>query len=297
MSGTGNSDQGSGSVGVFGKHPGFGDFIGRGVPPALQARLESWLTATLSAVAGSAGENWHTLHDHAPAIGFWIGARVLAESEGRSLRGVILSSHDRVGRRFPLVLVQCPAGAMPPTLAPDDGFHAAAVPALLALLSADVVTTGDLLAALPALPLPAWQQVEGDLFWAVNPVRPAAEMWAELAGADLQRGAQRRSYFWTDARPSISTSTVLGCDGLPDAQALGWLMAGVAPPLDAPEPLAEPASDPASPSEAEAAQDVQIQPEARADPSLDDPFDADLLVVAAAEGAAEEELTGARDVH
>lgn len=227
-------------VGLFGKHPAFGDFIGRGVPAALQAALEAWLTPTLAQLAAARGQGFAALYDHAPVLGFWIGAQVLPESGRRPLRGALIPSRDRVGRRFPLVPVQYPAPPLPPPLAQDDGFHAAIIAAADGLLRHQAVTAGDLLATLPSLPatapapVPAAGDDEGDLFWAANPAKPAAALWQAVAATDLQRASRRRSYWFADLRPGQGASAVLACDGLPDAQALDWLMAGVALPPSAP---------------------------------------------------------------
>jgi type VI secretion system protein ImpM len=232
-------------AGLFGKHPAFGDFIGRGVAPALQAALEAWLGPTLAQVAAQRGDDFAMLFDRAPPLAFWIGARVLAESEGRALRGVLVPSRDRVGRRYPFALVQHPGPALPPPLVADDGFSAMAVKAVEGALRADVVTAGDLLACLAEMPTPADHADAGDLFWATNPQTSAAALWRSLVAEDLCRAARQRSYWSADLRPGHSATAVLACDGLPDARALDWLMAGVAlpsvaaPSADQPETAAD----------------------------------------------------------
>lgn len=242
-------------VGLFGKHPAFGDFIGRGVPPALQAALEAWLTARLGEVRRLRGPSFDALFDHAAPLGFWIGGMVLPESEHLPLRGVMVGSRDRVGRRYPLVLVQRLASQLPPPLQADDGFLPQAGAALQRLLEEeDRVTAGDLLDCLPPLP-PANGQPESPsgLIWATNPDLPAAQLWQGLAASDLQQAAQRRSYWSIDPRPGYSAALALACDGLPEAAVFDWLLAGVAAPAPSTEaagasdPVTEQISDPSSP--------------------------------------------------
>jgi type VI secretion system protein ImpM len=224
-------------LGLFGKHPAFGDFIGRGVPPALQSALEAWLGPTLAQVAAERGDTFADFFDHMPPLAFWIGAQVLAESEGWTVRGVVLPSCDRVGRRYPLALVQHPGPALPPTLVEDDGFLAAATRALEAVRRAEAVTSGDLLAGVPNLPMPADCTDPGDLFWATNPAASAASLWGSLVAADLRRASRKRSYWAAEARPGLSATALLACDGLPDFRALDWLMGGIPlPPSPDPDP-------------------------------------------------------------
>ncbi len=264
-------------LGLFGKHPAFGDFIGAGVPAALQAAFEAWLSPALARISAGRGGDFAALYDQAAVIGFWIGAEVMAESARLPLRGVVVGARDRVGRRFPLVLVQYPAGPQPPPLAAEDGFHATASAGVVALLSQEAVSVGDLLALLPALPRPqAASADESSLFWAANPDHPAAAVWHGLAAADLHRAARGRSYWWTDLRPGFSASAVLACDGLPGPGALEWLMAGVAlpPPAAPPEEVADEAPD-APPSEVMAA-DVAPAGEAAGETTVETAPDTDL---------------------
>ena len=116
-------------IGIFGKHPAFGDFLGAGLSGGLRELLEAWLNRMLPELralwAGAWEQNW----DSAPVLRFWIGAGL---SGGVGLRGVMIPSRDRTGRRFPLVVAQ--AGGPPPVLDAAQDFYRAALVALTRLL-------------------------------------------------------------------------------------------------------------------------------------------------------------------
>ena len=72
---------------VFGKHPGFGDFLAAGELPAESAsRVMDWLAQALGAWRDGMGADWQATFDRAPALRFWIGAGLTG---GAALRGVM----------------------------------------------------------------------------------------------------------------------------------------------------------------------------------------------------------------
>jgi len=88
-------------VGVIGKHPDYGDFLRHGLSDPIADGLMDWIDRTLSEVKDSAGKGWEALWDNAPRTRFWIGSGVF----GATLAGVWQPSRDRVGRRYPLLLL------------------------------------------------------------------------------------------------------------------------------------------------------------------------------------------------
>lgn len=80
---------------LFGKLPGHGDFIARGVPGALRERLDSWLSEWLAAGQAAHSEGF---------VGVWEGAAPWL-FEGPAATAVLLPSMDAVGRHFPLLAV------------------------------------------------------------------------------------------------------------------------------------------------------------------------------------------------
>ncbi len=98
------------AVGFFGKLPVLGDFVGRGVAPAIIDRWDGWLQEAIATSRASLGERWLDLYLTAPMWRFHAHAGVLGDS---SVAGIVFPSVDRVGRYFPLtVFATLPAGAV-----------------------------------------------------------------------------------------------------------------------------------------------------------------------------------------
>ena len=230
------------TTGFAGKHPGFGDFIGQGLEPPLRAALDRWLEAALAQAAAQCGEGWAQVWDASPGFAFWIGGQVLAESGGFALRGVLIPSRDKVGRRWPFVLVQAPGPCDPPVLAGEDGFAQVAFAAAHVALAARPETPAGLLPLLADLPEGTGVAVPPTL-WAANPTLPAAALWADLAGHDHRRAAQSACYFWVEPLPGRA-GAALSLTGLPGGDTLAWLLAGLpADPDPAPDPVTQDAPD------------------------------------------------------
>lgn len=84
------------AAGFFGKLPATGDFVSRGLPPALRAALDRWLTAGL---AGIAPEDWPE-----------DGLRAKLALAGEEVIIALVPSGDRLGRLYPLAGVAPGAG-------------------------------------------------------------------------------------------------------------------------------------------------------------------------------------------
>lgn len=205
---------------VYGKHPAFGDFVTAGLPGVAQDRLEAWLNASLSALRAAWGEAWQDGFDASPVIAFWIGARLTGEG---AVRGAMRPSHDKVGRRFPLLAGMAGPGPLPPSLDPVDTF-AADVAAVLAGLAPD--PAGGAQGIIDLLPDVAGEDVDADpSFWASRDDGDIAQLWADVAMADHLRAAHGRSYWWVVENPTALYAT----EGLPPPEALAWLMTGGRP--------------------------------------------------------------------
>lgn len=88
--------------GWWGKLPGAGDFSHRRLPDAPRALLDGWLQAELGELrVRHAG--WQSAYLNAPLWCFALGPGVLTPE---AWLGVLMPSVDRVGRYFPLVIVQ-----------------------------------------------------------------------------------------------------------------------------------------------------------------------------------------------
>ena len=211
---------------VFGKHPGFGDFLAAGELSADSAsRVMDWLAQTLGVWREGAGPDWQAGFDRAPALRFWIGAGLTG---GAALRGAMIPSRDRSGRRFPLIVAQGTGGGAPVVAAAQD-FYAQAEAELRALAQVDRFDPREVAAA-HATHLPAPEDdrtVPGASFWATNATRGPQEFLAELAATDYAHAQAGRSYWWFAADEGTGQqSGLMACAGWPGPAEMGWLLAG-----------------------------------------------------------------------
>ncbi|SIS57389.1 type VI secretion system-associated protein TagF [Paracoccus saliphilus] len=209
------------AAGIYGKHPGFGDFIAVGLPDDSLKPLGDWMQSVLGEWRGWAGDAWQSLFDHSPRLGFWIGPALLA---GDALRGVWAPSRDKAGRRFPLIVAQ--SGGMAPILEPAPSFYEAAAAALARLHDSEAFEPRTMVERLQAeLPAAASESAAWPTFWALNPQLDPASLLTNLQAADHAHASAARSYWWF-AGDADRPSGVLACQGWPGLAELGWLIAG-----------------------------------------------------------------------
>lgn len=232
-------------LGLYGKHPAKGDFLEAGLPPALQRILEGWLDSVLAEVRETLGPEWQAAWDRAPALCFWLGETIW----GGVVAGVLAPSRDRVGRRFPLLLLAAGADAPAPPIQDPSGWHGRAAAFLRNSLAAqDFAGAAALLDAAPQ-PVPVDHPEQPGSFWAVRPGADVATLWADVAATDVRHAAASRSYWWVageDAasiapetppdpavdpmhllapRPALWSQVWAGA-GLPSGAVLAWLLRG-----------------------------------------------------------------------
>lgn len=220
-------------LGLMGKHPGYGDFLRAGLSEGVEDRLARWLEPALAELRDQLGEGWGPFWDQGQDLRFWIGRAVA----GVTLAGILRPSRDKVGRRYPLLLLAEGIDRAPPVEDPDQ-----AIWTLLAR-HLDRMQPGQgaaaLLSGTEAIRLPAEdaaQLQEGTTLWAHRPDGDLEALLLSAGPVDAGRAALGRSYWWAPARPGLA-AVWLGCDGLPAAPALGWLLAGV--PAQDPEHVHE----------------------------------------------------------
>lgn len=210
---------------LFGKHPGHGDFITLNMPDAFERLLSEWLGSTLGEVRDMMAESWDSvLHSHV-GLRFWIGGEIAG---GSAWRGAMRMSGDRVGRRYPLLVMQPATPDSLPVVAPEQAFYVAAEAALSDLLTRPalpVVEIGEELSARLAEFAPANDNVAEHMFWAVKPNADIQALATEVALTDLISAATGRSYWWF-ANDLAQQSGILAGRDLPGAQALAWLLQG-----------------------------------------------------------------------
>lgn len=92
------------SIGWYGKLPSRGDFVGRGLPRPWLRTWDGWLQRALAAAAQQLGAA--TLRERLQAMPPW-QCLVLPQRAGDAAWcGILVSSSDRVGRVFPLLLAE-----------------------------------------------------------------------------------------------------------------------------------------------------------------------------------------------
>lgn len=137
------------AAGLFGKLPAHGDFVVRGWPDALAARLDGWLSDGLLALRGRLGDDGYAAALHAaPLWHMW-----LPLDDDAAVHGVLTPTVDAAGRLFVLL-----AGAAGPPAdswalaSQKPGFAATAEAAAYRALAGDLDADGLCAALADALP-------------------------------------------------------------------------------------------------------------------------------------------------
>jgi type VI secretion system protein ImpM len=153
-------------VAWYGKLPARGDFVGRGLPPRWRGDWDAWLQRGLALAATMLEDA--ALRERLAAFAPW---RYLAlPAPGEAWCGIMVASHDRVGRAFPLTLAErCGAPAPPHEVAAR----------LASLLGAATQGPEALEVAIAALPPRSEQELKPAEAWPPHP----ASLWWPLAAA------------------------------------------------------------------------------------------------------------------
>ena len=222
-----NGSERSGMLGVYGKHPAFGDFISYGVTSCFQSEVEPWVGQVMAQTRDHLGDRWASTYDTALPLRFWIGANIFG---GGDMRGVLLASRDKVGRRYPLVIVQEAPQLPAPVLDKDQSFYDAVQAQLEKTMDETVETATDLVAGLEAVntiaPANNEPVAESATFWAANPDLQVEGLLDAVSETDRQQATAHRSYWWAAGREPHA-SVFLATQGLPDSAQMAWLLSGI----------------------------------------------------------------------
>jgi type VI secretion system protein ImpM len=163
-------------VAWYGKLPARGDFVGRGLPRRWRSDWDDWLQRGL-ALAATRLEG-AVLRERLRAFAPW---RYLAlPAPGEIWCGIMVASHDRVERAFPLTLAERLAGPASP------GESAARLASLLGAAAEGPEALEEAIAALPPgagqefQPAEAWPRQPASLWWpldAAHDVVPRTATW------------------------------------------------------------------------------------------------------------------------
>jgi type VI secretion system protein ImpM len=203
------------AVGILGKLPSHGDFLRRGVPADLAGPLDDWLAAVVAGSREFLGEGWRDAWLEAPV---WRFALAAGPCGPHAAAGVWLPSVDRVGRHFPLLLVQpLPTAVPPPALLRSagawyDGLEAVALSLLegrtpAAELDAVMAGVEPLEPPTPAGPLPWRLPLRDDPAWLLAAAAAVGSLW------------------WGQGSPRVAPS-LLACPGMPTPASFAAMLDG-----------------------------------------------------------------------
>lgn len=124
-------------TGVFGKLPAHGDFVRRALPRSFITPWDDWLSAGIAAARETLGEEWEATWEAAPIWRFRLAPGACGPE---AAVGVVATSADTVGRRFPLTLAAVlPAASLPPPEAWFAALEAALARARVGEVDADAL--------------------------------------------------------------------------------------------------------------------------------------------------------------
>lgn len=204
--------------GFFGKLPSHGDFVGRRLPPAVRDCFDRWVQAGLLQSRIALGEAWLPTWLSSPVWRFVAAPGVCGE---QAWAGVIMPSHDRVGRCFPLLLAAGSDGTplLRDCLTLHDAWFARLESLALSTLADDfALDTFD--AALMA---------QGGAppanFLADAHAAPAAGIVEALGAGEPPALGAGRSAWWTEGSLQVAPCLAT-CRGLPAPMAFAALLNG-----------------------------------------------------------------------
>ncbi|SDG37263.1 type VI secretion system protein ImpM [Pseudomonas benzenivorans] len=210
------------AAGFYGKLAGRGDFIHRGLPSGFIEPWDAWLAAGIAASQAELGAAWLDAYLISPLWRFAVAPGLLGND---AAVGVMMPSIDRVGRYFPLCIVQLldqQADLASLVGGPDDWFEAVEA-LLLSTLEADAEFES-FEAAVGALDAPhhARQTPRSAGFRHVHfNVGSPAERTAVLA----QLSCEGASLWWGRGSERVAAG-LLCCAGLPPPQAFSAFLLG-----------------------------------------------------------------------
>lgn len=209
---------------IYGKHPAYGDFLAHGLPHAQLHVFDLWLEGVLPRLRDALGEGWEEVWRTAPVLRFWLGPGII----GAPVAGIFVASRDKVGRRYPLVFGLSGVVSPPPV---HPAFDAAPYDALLRHLRDFDPPAGGVRGA--ALLVEGWSPPDlrgvdpsdgaDGILWASRADGDLAKLFADAHDMDADKAQLCRSHWW---HPAMADRTAgwLAVNGLPDVDALRWLM-------------------------------------------------------------------------
>jgi type VI secretion system protein ImpM len=216
--------------GFFGKVRSLGDFVGRRLPPEVRDCFDRWLQEALVRSRQDLGDDWLGTWLSSPIWRFVVAAGVCGE---QAWAGVMMPSHDRVGRCFPLLLMAGIDGtpSLRDCLTVHDGWFERLEELALSTLegsfsldSFDVAAIG-----LGGAPLGHGSQ-DSPAHRLATRVSSDAELVIEMldVGASVEPRSEifaGQSAWWSDGSLFVAPSLAI-CSGLPSSEAFTAFLDG-----------------------------------------------------------------------
>ena len=227
------------NVGFFGKMPGHGDFVERGLPGVFKDGWDGWLQHGIAASKAAIGDSWLDAYLTSPVWRFALSPGVAGDT---GWVGVLVPSVDRVGRYFPLTIAaSVEADAIPlQMMVAAAAWHDGAQDAALAALHDEQVDADALVQQL--------QLLEGSVFgqppiYCSQPVRdPREALHAHALRMPFSYGTtpghgllafshrmlealfgQQYSLWWTHGSERVAPG-MFACAQLPSAEAFAGML-------------------------------------------------------------------------
>ena len=213
---------------IYGKHPAFGDFLAHGLYHAVFAKLDAWANDTLPEVQNRLGDQWEHCWKTARPCRFWFGPEVL----GVPLIGIMSTSQDKVGRRFPLIFGLTGDMVPPPTdPAHDEGCYDVLWAHMAAFEIPDDGLKGG--AALlegfvePDVHGVPWAAHDSACIWGRRQDGDLGRLLHDAVAAETAKAQVSRTHWWRVGQAERGEpADWMATTGLPDAAAMCWLLTG-----------------------------------------------------------------------
>ena len=214
----------SASAVIYGKHTAFGDFLALGLPHENASKLDIWLERVLPELRKRLGDEWEAVWSAAPPLCFWIGPSLL----GTPLLGLFVTSSDKVGRRYPLIFgLEGILTAPPVNEVFDPKPYAKLWSHIAEFRMPEIgVNRGAVLLSgfnVPSFAGHAWEGSSDGTIWGQRGDGDLGRLFQDARNHDATQAQFTRSHWW-QMETEEQGAVWLACNGLPDAEALEWLL-------------------------------------------------------------------------
>ena len=219
-------------IGLYGKLPAYGDFITRNLPSSFVTSWDEWLQHFISGSQEQMGDDWLDIYLTSPIWRFVLSPGVIDQN---MWAGLMMPSVDRVGRYFPISLVQPFASSVSPVkfiLEQKEWFDAVEANGLTALDGS--IDADELIAAVSDISLPISQSYEatynlgemGPVLLGLNAEEDSlSTALPYMLNAALASGLSSFS-LWQTSGSQLISPLLFSCQGLPPIGGIASMLDG-----------------------------------------------------------------------